>query len=156
MKAPVLITDSDSSDDDDKMDADGYKQVSFSNDVEVLEIAPRSPSPTPKKGVNRLKGLKTDGIKGRLGLTSPVDVALHSVKRTVNMKATKSSPLSSKMMSDRPQKSASIHTRIDLKQRGGGSTKLLTNRIKNFKAVAATNGAKAKNTSVFNRLGNNK
>jgi hypothetical protein len=139
-----MQADSDYSDDE-RMDSDDFnKQVKFSPEVEVLEIEPRR---VPKVNVNkisRIKGLRTDGIKDRLGsikihrsVDSP-NTHLHRVKKTVSMKPTKiTSPISksSKMRSDQisvPVKSrldsfknnnrrqGSIHSRLSIKQGGGG------------------------------------
>lgn len=131
---------------DERMDSDDFnKQVKFSPEVEVLEIEPRR---VPKINVNkisRIKGLRTDGIKDRLGaikIHRSVDVDspnthLHRVKKTLRMKPTKiTSPISksSKMRSDQisvPVKSrldsfknnnrrqGSVHNRLSIKQRGG-------------------------------------
>lgn len=148
-----MDTDESATDSDDNMDSDTYKQVSFSPDVEVLEIASRPLSVSPKK-MNRLKGMKTDGIKARLGMRgSSVDSILHTTRKTIIMKPTKASP-ASKMKSDQVHKQIPVQNRVDLSSRS--STSQLTNRIKNFKLDSNSSMPKSTNTSVFNRLGINK
>lgn len=151
-----METDSDYTDDE-RMDSDDInKQVKFSPEVEVLEIEPRRVPKVNAIKISRIKGLRTDGIKDRLGaikIHRSVDTpnsSLHRVKKTISMKPTKiTSPINknSKMRSDQmtvPIKSrldtfknrrpASVHSRLNIKG-GGGS------------------GKGGRKESVFNRLG---
>jgi hypothetical protein len=139
--AKIIVDDSMSEDDDDKMDTD--KQVSFSPEVQV-----RVYRESPIKGAP-MKGLKIDGIKSRLGATSvdksPVNKSLHSIKKTVVMKPRKGSLTlaspPSKMKSDNmAQPAQRVHSRLSVKH-----------RVNNFKP----NSAAMKQASVFNRLGRN-
>lgn len=68
-KFPTKISaDSETDDSDsDRVESDSYKSVSFSPEVEVLEIAPRKKPVSPNKKFKNIKGLRTDGIKSRLG-----------------------------------------------------------------------------------------
>lgn len=120
------------------MDADGYKQVSFSPEVEVRVFKPRPVTVPPQK----LKGLKIEGIKGiksRLGRNeaSPSVESLHRVKKSVSMKAPmRSPPFTSrvgKMQSDNLKgQTFTVHSRL-------GSSK----------------SEPKEGSSVFNRLGKN-
>jgi len=140
-----------SSESDDKMDSDDLKQVSFSEDVEVREF-----KPVKNRNTKALQGLRTDGIKLRLGYSTDRALSLHAVKKN-SMKPVKLSPViaskASKMKSDNmKQQAASVHSRLDV--RNQNTTMQLTNRIKHFK-IAET-AAKPESSSVFNRLGINK
>ena len=67
-KLPTQLMDSDESSSDDSRDEsdNSYKQVKFSPEVEVLEIAPNQKLAwSPNK--NPMKGMRKDGIKSRLG-----------------------------------------------------------------------------------------
>lgn len=138
---------SESEDSEEKMDSDDGKQVKFSPEVEVLEIEPRRQIVFNAKKLNRIKGLRTDGIKNRLGeikfKRSPDPREhLHSIRQTVNMKPKISPVKNSKMRADQSPKSAK--SRLDLKA-----------NFKNLK-LGNKNGnstAKPKPSSVFNRLG---
>ena len=142
------------SESDDKMDSDEFKQVSFSEDVEVRVF-----NSLPVTGPKILKGMKTDGIKSRLGKNSgqlSSLKSLHNVKK-VSMKPEKFSSTGtvkvSKMKSDNMTlQSSNVHSRLDMKN--SKSTMQLTDRIKNFKLDASI--VKSKSSSVFNRLGANK
>jgi hypothetical protein len=68
-KYPTKISSDSESDDSDRGESDSFKSVSFSPEVEVLEIAPRKKLASPNKKFNHIKGLRTDGIKSRLGRT---------------------------------------------------------------------------------------
>lgn len=150
------IESSSESDSDDKMDSDEFKQVSFSEDVEVRVF---NPLPVKTTSPKILKGLRTDGIMLRLGKngnTASPPKSFHNVKK-ISMKPAKFSPSVasrvSKMKSDNMALQAStVHSRLDIKNRK--STTHLTNRIKNFKLDAAV--VQSKGSSVFNRLGTNK
>lgn len=144
------------SDEDEKMDSDDAKQVSFAPDVEV-RVYESLPVTTSSKKIHRSKDSKIDGIKARLGSRDvEISVAsLHNVKKAVLMKPAKS-PVStvsrlSKMKSDLMFMSqvTSVHSRLDVKNRS--STKQLTSRIKNFQLDSKTKT----DSSVFNRLGKN-
>lgn len=157
--ARVLMDTSESdSDDSNQMDSDnGYKSVSFSPEVEVLEIAPRKVTINPKR-LNHIKGLQQDGIKARLGSrnVSVSNNTLHQTKKVVKMKPVKSSPavLKTGMKSD-SIRSVSVHNRVDMKSKT--STSQLTNRIQRvtLEAPKANKIVNQKN-SVFARLGLNK
>lgn len=153
-----MDTDETDSDFSNQMDSDnGYKSVSFSPEVEVLEIAPRKVTIHPKR-LNHIKGLQHDGIKARLG-TKNVSVSnnsLHKTKKVVNMKPTKASSVVSKtgMKSD-SIRAVSVHNRVDMKSKT--STSQITNRIQRFTLEAPNlNKNVSKNNSVFARLGLNK
>lgn len=147
-----METDSEYSDDD-KMDVEDInKQVKFSPEVEVLEIEPRRIPKMNANKLSRIKGLRADGIKDRLGamkINRNVDTTsshLHRVKKTISMKPTKiTSPIAknSKMRSD--QISVPIKSRLDnIKSRTGS----IHSRL-NVKG-----GKKFGKGSVFSRLGN--
>ncbi|KAG5676099.1 hypothetical protein PVAND_005953 [Polypedilum vanderplanki] len=152
VKAPPVNVDSEMSEDDEKMDSDEYKQVSFSPEVEVLEIEPRQANNNLKlnaKKLNRLKNLRADGIKSRLGMDVKVKrtidnnvKSLHTIRKTVNMKPSKnvSSPRNSKMKAD--QSPISVKSRLDIRSK-------LKPGLNRFNQ----NGKKAISSSVFNRLG---
>lgn len=150
---PVKVVDSDSDYSDEKMDSDEYKQVSFSPDVEVLEIESLDLRSNLKKG-SRLKGLRTDGIKNRLGeikIRRSIDNSddhLHNIKKTITMKRSQSSsPIKSggRMKSDLKQTIA-IKSRLDLKKRSSHPS--VESRLNKPSA-----GRVKKATNVFHRLG---
>lgn len=136
----------DSEDSEEKMDSDDYKQVKFSPEVEVLEIEPRRQIVFNTNKLNRIKGLRTDGIKNRLGeikfKKAPTDPRqhLHSIRQTVNMKPKISPVKNSKLRADQSPKSAK--SRLDLKA-----------NFKNLKLGNKNGNSTAKPSSVFNRLG---
>lgn len=141
-----MDTDESEDDSEDKMDSDDCKQVSFSPEVEVLEIEPRRQIVFNSKKLNRIKGLRADGIKNRLGeykikrSPDPRD-HLHSLKKTVTMKPKVSPVKNSKMRAD--QSPVSIKNRLDLKK-----------NFKNMKLNNRNGGSNNnKSSSVFNRLG---
>jgi len=139
-----------SSDSDDKMDSDELKQVSFSEDVEVRVF-----KPVKNRGTKVLQGLRTDGIKSRLGNNSDRALSFHTVKR-ISMKPDKLSPIiaskTSKMKSDNMKQQASnVHSRLDIRNK---TTMQLANRIKQFKIDETV--VKPESSSVFNRLGVNR
>lgn len=140
-----------SSDSDDKMDSDELKQVSFSEDVEVREF-----KPVKNRSTKVLQGLRTDGIKLRLGYSSDRALSLHTVQKNP-MKPVKLSPIiaskTSKMKSDNmKQQASSVHSRLDVRNKK--TTMQLTSRIKHFKIDETV--VKPESSSVFNRLGVNK
>ncbi|KAL7041661.1 hypothetical protein ACKWTF_000846 [Chironomus riparius] len=143
--APRHMDTDESEDSEEKMDSDDYKQVKFSPEVEVLEIEPRRQIVFNAKKLNRIKGLRTDGIKNRLGeikFNRTIDPRqhLHSVRQTVNMKPKISPVKNSKMRADQSPKSAK--SRLDLKA-----------NFKNLKLGNKNGNSTAKPSSVFNRLG---
>ena len=145
--SPRQVMDTDESEDDseDKMDSDDCKQVKFSPEVEVLEIEPRRQIVFNAKKLNRLKGLRTDGIKNRLGeikfkRSADPREHLHSIRQTVRMKPKISPVKNSKMRADQSPKS--IKSRLDLK----------TN-FKNLKLGNKNGNSITTPSSVFNRLG---
>lgn len=146
MKAQTMDT-YESEDSEEKMDSDDYKQVSFSSEVEVLEIEPRRQQVTLNaNNLNRLKNQRLDGIKFRIGdakmqrKVDPTTRNLHNVKRTVPMKPNKISPArNSKMRAD--QAPPSIKSRLDFQTHG------------KFKRTSK-NGNNS--STVFNRLGQKK
>lgn len=130
------------SNEDEKMESDDYKQVSFSPEVEVLEIEPRRQLTINAKKMNRLKGLRTDGIKNRLGdikinrSLNTSNINLHSIKKTISMKPAKTSPARiSKMKSDLSP--------VSIKARLG------TNHMQNRVNMNSKNNG----SDVFKRLG---
>lgn len=141
---------------DDKMDSDDFKQVSFSEDVEVRVF---NPPLVKKNNLKILKGLRSDGIQSRLSKKDDQSSSfrnLNNIKK-ISMKPGKVSPSGkalngSKMKSDQIALQAkSVHSRLDLKNRK--SAIQLTNQIKNFKLDAPVLSSKG-SSSVFNRLGN--
>jgi hypothetical protein len=142
--------DSDMSEEE-KMDSDDCsKQVSFSPEVEVLEIEPRQQSNLMlnAKNLNRLKNLRADGIKSRLGADPKVKrtfdnntKSLHTVRKTVTMKPARATQLrSSKMKAD--QTPISVKSRLNVHGKGNKPNR------------GVQNGHKATpSSSVFNRLG---
>lgn len=140
------------SDDDDKMDSDELKQVSFSPEVQVRVFSER---PAIVANPKNIKLLKSNGVKSRLGksthqpATSPR--SLHTVKK-ISMKPTATSQMS-KMKSDNMSLQAmNVHSRLDINNRK--STNHLASKIKNFKIDMKD--SKPISSSVFNRLGRNK
>lgn len=147
----VMETDSDSDYTDEKMDSDDYKQVSFSPDVEVLEIDTLDVRSNLKKG-HHLKGLRADGIKNRLGeikIRRSIDNHgdhLHNIKKTITMKPNKPSPIKSGRMKSDLKQTIAIKSRLDLKKRSSHPS--VESRL-NKPSV----GRVKKATNVFNRLG---
>lgn len=144
----VMETDSESNHSDEKMDSDDYKQVSFSSEVEVLEIEPRRQVKNVK---NHIRGLRTDGIQNRLGevkikRTIDSNSHLHSIKKTINMKPNRTSPIArnSKMMAD--QSPINVKSRLDVKKR----PKQLSNI---HSRLNKKNEGRVSKGGVFNRLG---
>lgn len=137
-------------DDDDKMDSDEFKQVSFSPEVKVHVFTPRPVAGSPRK----LKGLKIEGIRSRLGrgsesLTS--QKSLHRVKKSVTMKpqvtSPSFSPRISKMKSDNLMtESFTVHSRLG---NNSGEKKFQN------KSLGRGDSSTTKGSSVFNRLGRN-
>lgn len=158
MHREVIRDSSSDSDADDRMDSDELKQVSFSPEVQVRVFSER-----PAKNVSpkKMKVLKGNGVKSRLG--GGIDHqktshrTLHNVKKN-SMKAGMFSPSAvsriGKMKSDNMSAStANVHSRLDINNRN--STKQLTSKTKNFNIDS--NGSKSAKggSSVFNRLGTN-
>lgn len=131
----------DDDDDDDRMDADDYKQVKFSPKVEVRVIPAQPITVSPRK----MKGLKIEGIRSRLGngAASSSAESLHKVRKSVPMKAQVKSPpfaRASKMKSDNLKaQTFTVHSRL------GTST--------SPKFPKNKSDSNPKSSSVFNRLG---
>ncbi len=155
-RAVDMETDSEGTSDE-RMDAEDIsKQVSFSPEVEVLEIESRRLPKINVNRVNRIKGLRADGIKDRLGAikihrnvdSSPSSSNIHKVRKTVSMKPQKfSSPVSkiSNMRSDHI--SVPVKSRLDtFKNRSVSIQSRLSKGINKSK----------KDGSVFDRLGKSK
>ena len=156
----VMDTESESEHSDEKMDSDEYnKQVKFSSKVEVLEIEPRR---LVKSSKNNIKGLRTDGIKGRLDdikirrsydNSSNSNNYLHNIKKTITMKPNKASPVkNSKMFAD--QAPVTIKSRLDVKRlRTGQQLSSSSNSSSNIhRRLNKSNEGRMKG-GVFNRLG---
>lgn len=148
-----MITDESDCDSEEKMDSDEYKQVSFSPEVEVLEIEPRRQLNISPNKMNRLKGLRTDGIRNRLGdfkikRTFDPSEPLHSIKKTISMKPKNISPgRNNRMIMRADQSPVSVKERLNVKSRSG--TNQITNSLRNMKFNK--NGGNIAN--VFDRLG---
>lgn len=150
----LMDTDESEDESEEKMDSDDCKQVSFSPKVEVLEIEPRRQVVFDGKKLNRIKGLRTDGIVrnkfGQFTIKRAADPRehLHTVKKTVTMKPKISPIKNSKMRAD--QSPVSVKSRLDLK------TDFKKMKLGNNKNGSSNHINKNKQTSVFNRLGNKK
>lgn len=136
--------------DSEAMDAEELKQVKFSPEVEVLEIEPRRTVVLNANKLDRIKGLRTDGIKNRLGeikinkrvtVTKDPRQHLHTIRKNVVMKPKISPVKNSKMRAD--QSPVPIKARLNLK----------TN-FRNLKLGSNNGNSNNKPSSVFNRLGN--
>lgn len=163
-----ILSDTDDSDDSDRDQSnDKYKSVSFSPDVEVVEIAPRKK--LNPKNKNQLKGMQTDGVKARLGnRNKSADDFLHYTKKIVKLKvsSTKPSNLNKGTMIADDQSKVPVKTRIDFEKnsanRFNSSTSQLASRIKRFSLNANSKSSNfdskkiSTNSSVFARLGTNK
>lgn len=141
----------DSESDNDKMDSDDYKQVSFSPKVEVLEIESRRPIRNVK---NNIIGLRADGIKNRLGeikirQTSNSNSNLHNIRKPLSMKSRNLESVKSKMIAD--QSPINIKSRLDMKKIKIGQASIIRSRLN--KAIERKASGKKK-SDVFNRLGN--
>lgn len=151
----LMDTDESEDESEEKMDSDDCKQVSFSPKVEVLEIEPRRQVVFDGKKLNRIKGLRTDGIVrnkfGQFTIKRAADPRehLHTVKKTITMKPKISPIKNSKMRAD--QSPVSVKSRLDLK------TDFKKMKLGNNNKNGSSNHInKSKPTSVFNRLGNKK
>jgi hypothetical protein len=164
-KAMDTDEESDNESVDEKMDADDYKQVKFSPEVEVLEIEPRRKVNLNVKNINRLKGLRADGIKNRLGdvklrrARDPVNDLL-TIRKTITMKPKKiiSPTRTGKMKADQSPKS--IKTRLggsNGRSNGNGTTSQIVKRLGNGKFNRNGSNNKSinisKKSAVFDRLG---
>lgn len=154
----VMDTESESEHSDEKMDSDEFnKQVKFSSKVEVLEIEPRR---LVKSSKNNIKGLRTDGIKGRLDdikirrsydNTSNSNDYLHNIRKTITMKPNKGSPVkNSKMFAD--QSPVTIKSRLDVKRLRTGQQLSSSSSSNIHKRLNKSNEGRMKG-GVFNRLG---
>lgn len=158
-KAPpsriIMDTESESEHSDEKMDSDDLnKQVKFSSKVEVLEIEPRG---LIKSSKNNIKGLRTDGIKGRvedIKIRRSYDTSnnyLHNIKKTITMKPNKLSPVkNSKMIAD--QSPVTIKSRLDVKRLRSGQLSSSSSSSNIHKRLNKSNDGRFKG-GVFNRLG---
>lgn len=152
-KIPAKATlDLDRSDEeDDRMDIDHYKSVSFSSEDEIVEIAPRRVNKPKQNNISMFKN--NDSVKSRLGQV-PGDVkvkASTSHPLSKNMKKNSSSSLlTGRLLSDQmnKRKPASVKSRLNMTP-----TNKLSNRV--VKSNSSFGKDKLSQASVFNRLGKN-
>lgn len=142
----------------------GEKSVKFSSTDEILEIESRKQNAGRD---NRIRLLKTNNIRARLGLTAKNDDALlHRTKKLIKLKqpvkrANGQTLNVSALKSDEMQKS--VKSRLSMKN--GPEVNKLVNRIGRV-SLSSRLGTKLKNgiqksskssaSSVFDRLGFNK
>lgn len=149
----------------------GEKSVKFSNTDEILEFESRK---QVEARTNRIRLMKTDNIRARLGLSIKNDEflqndLLHRTKKIVKLKQpvkrANGQPLNvSTMKSDEGKKS--IKSRLSLSLKNGPEVNKLVSRIGRV-SLGSRLGTKIKNgnqnkietqstSSVFDRLGFNK
>lgn len=158
----------------------GIKSVSFSEEDEVLEIAPRKPHKPATAGSpgGRLKFNEQEisvkqrlGGGGRMGSNSAAPVArassaFHGTKKVVHMKPQpKVSPVRSGLKSDSiggARSNQPIKARLSLGSQTAASTKPIVNRMERFSLdskitkVRRSAPAASSNGTVFDRLGYNR
>lgn len=155
----------------------GIKSVSFSEEDEVLEIAPRKPNKPTSSPSNRLKFNEQEvsvkqrlGGGSRMGLTSSAtvirDSSFRGTKKVVHMKPQpKVSPLRSGLKSDSiggARSKQPIKARLSLGSQtvANASKHSIVKRMDRFsldsKMTNVRRSAPASNSTVFDRLGYNR